>query len=94
MVQQTQGGLLNSGNHGVKHFISLHLVLYLWIALAVCLQADTLAELVHIINVVHPFLVDHLQKDDTLQFTKLLRFRELCLFLLVELDCLFFEILF
>ena len=90
MEQETDGILLDGLEHFVKHVVSCHLVLNLRVSLAVCLQADTLAELIHIIDMIHPLLVDNLQKNDTLKLTNLLLLREFCFFLLVEFNSFLF----
>ena len=94
MIQKTQSSLLDSCDHTVKHFISLKFIFHLRISLSVSLQADTLTELIHIVNMIHPFLIDNFQKDHTLQLTKLLCFRKLRFFFLVKLYSLFFQLLF
>ena len=93
MVQKTQRILLNGQRHFVKHLISGHLVFHLGISLSIGLQADTLTQLIHIIDMIHPFIIHNFQKDHTLQFTHLLLLREFCFFHLVQLHCLFIEIL-
>ena len=47
-----------TGNKLIKHIISGELILYQRISLSKSLKADTLAELIHIINMVHPLTVD------------------------------------
>ena len=42
---------------------------------------------------IHPLAVDHLQKDNALQLTKLFFFRELRFLCLIQLDCLLLELL-
>ena len=66
MEQKTYGIFLDAGDHVIKHIKSCHLVFYERISLAVCLKSDTLTQLIHIIDVIHPLAVDHLQEDDTL----------------------------
>ena len=78
MIQQTDGVLLNTGDHVIEHIKGTHLIFYLWITLSVSLQTDTLTKLFHIIDVIHPLPVNDFQKYYTLQFTNLFRFRELC----------------
>ena len=82
----TDGILLDACRHRVKHLIGTHLVLNKRISLTVCLQADTLAQLIHIIDMIHPLAVDHLQKDHALQLTDLFWFRELRFLCLIQLD--------
>ena len=43
---------------------------------------------------IHPLLVDNLQKNDTLKLTNLLLLREFCFFLLVEFNSFLFLLLF
>ena len=71
--------------HVVKHFIGAHLVFYQRIPLAIGLKADSLAQLLHIVDMGHPFIIDHLKKHHTLNLTDLLPIRELCFFRLIEL---------
>ena len=65
--------------------ISAHLILYQRISLAICLEADTFTELIHIINMSHPFCIDYFQKNNTLDLTDLLCLRELCFLGFVKL---------
>ena len=44
------------------------------------LKSDTLTQLIHIVDMIHPLAVDHLQQYDTLQLTELLDLREFGLF--------------
>ena len=91
-VEQDADGLLGDGcSHCLKHLVSTHLVLNNRISLAVSLQADTLTQLIHIVDVAHPLVIDDFQKDYALQFTDLLCLLELSLFRLVKLDRLFFQ---
>ena len=91
-VEQNADSLLGDRcRHSLEHLVSAHLVLNNRVSLAVSLQANTLTQLVHIINVAHPLVVDHLQKYYALQLTDLLCLLELCLFCLVQLDGLFLQ---
>ena len=90
MEQETDGILLDGLEHFVEHVVGCHFVLDLRVSLAVCLQADTLAELIHIIDMIHPLLVDNLQENDTLKLTNLLLLREFCFFFLVEFNSFLF----
>ena len=54
------GILLDAGGHVIEHIKSCHLVFYKRISLAVCLKSDTLTQLIHIIDVIHPLAVDDL----------------------------------
>ena len=70
--QQTNRILLDTCAHCIEHLIRAHLVLDKRISLAVSLQSDTLTQLIHIVDVIHPLPVDDFQKNDTLQLTDLL----------------------
>ena len=87
MIQQPDRILLNARRHLVKHIKTCHLVLDKRISLSVGLQSDTLTKLIHIIDVIHPLAVDHLQENDALKLTELLRLRELRLLRLIQLHC-------
>ena len=52
--------LLDAGGHDVEHLVACHLIFYQRISLAVGLESDPLTELIHIVDVVHPFPVDYL----------------------------------
>ena len=93
MVQKTDRILLNVLRHFVEHIISDHLIFNLRIPLSVSLQADSLTQLIHIIDVIHPLLVDDTKQNHTLQLTNLLLCRELGFFFLVELHSCFFQLL-
>ena len=72
MVQKTDRILLNVLRHFVEHIISDHLIFNLRISLSVSLQADSLTQLVHVVDVIHPLLVDDTKQNHTLQLTNLL----------------------
>ena len=91
-VEQNADCLLGDGSrHGLEHLVSIHLILNNRISLAVSLQADALTQLVHIIDMAHPLVVDHLQKYHTLQLTNLLCILEFSLLRLIQLDGLFLQ---
>ena len=77
--------LADGGRHGVEHLVAAHLVLNQRILLAVCLEADSLPELIHVVDMSHPLVVNYLQKNHALQLTDLLCLRELSFLRLVEL---------
>jgi len=89
MIQHTYGIFLNGSDHVVEHLKCVHLVLNNRISLAVCHQADTLTEHLHVVDVIHPLAIDTFQKNYSLKLTKLLRFRELSLFRFIKLHSLF-----
>ena len=89
--QSPQRRLCDHVRHFSEHVISHHLILNQRISLPVSLKSDTLTELIHIIDMIHPSGVDDLQQNDTLHFTQLFRFRELSLFRLVGLYCPLFK---
>ena len=76
MQDRTYRIFLNASCHLIKHLVSDHLVLNLWISLAISLKTDSLTQLIHIINMIHPFCVDHFQENDTLNLTHMLRLRK------------------
>ena len=90
MVEETEGILLDGSCHGIEHLVSVHLVLYERITVTVSLKADTLTQLLHIVDVIHPLPVYNLQHNHSLQLTKLLGLRELCLFGFIKLGSLLF----
>ena len=77
--------------HFTEHLISCHLVLYQWISLSISLKTDSLTQLIHIIDMIHPSCINHFQKYNTLNFAKLLCLRELCFFVLISLHSTFFQ---
>ena len=85
MEQDAHCIFTDCGSHAVEHLISAHLILYQRISLAICLEADTFTELIHIINMSHPFCIDYFQKNNTLDLTDLLCLRELCFLGFVKL---------
>ena len=93
MEQKTDCIFLNCRNHLIEHIKASHLVLNKRISLTVCLKSDTLTQLIHIIDMIHPLTVNHLKKNDTFQFTELLDLRELRLLCLVEKYCLLLQML-
>ena len=58
--QRTDRIFRNALGHLIKHVVSDHLILHLRISLSICLKADALAQLVHIIDMIHPFRVNDL----------------------------------
>ena len=91
-VEQNTDCLLGDGSrHGLEHLVGIHLILNNRISLAVSLQADTLTQLVHVIDMAHPLVVDHLQKYHTLQLTDLLCILEFSLLRLIQLDGFFLQ---
>ena len=44
--------------HGIDHVVAGHLVFIHGIALAICLKSDTLAQLIHVIDLFHPLSVN------------------------------------
>ena len=91
MHQDPDGFFLDAGRHGREHLVAAQLILYQRISLGKGLQADTLAKLIHIVDMVHPLPVDDLQKEDALQLTQHLRIRELGFLQLIKLHRLFLE---
>ena len=92
MEEDADSILTDGGSHALKHLISTHLVFYYRIALAVGLKTDSLTQLVHIIDVSHPLIINHLKKDHALNLTHLLGLGEFCFLCLVKLESLLFEI--
>ena len=66
--------------HGIQHIITCHLIFIDRITLGKSLHTNTLAQLLHIVNLFHPLAVDHTQKNDTLDLTEGIRLRELRFF--------------
>ena len=93
MEQNPDGLFLDVLGHLVEHAVAAHLVLHQGIPLTVGLEADALAQLLHIVDMVHPLSVDDPQKDDALQLSDGLRIGELGLFALVELHGLLLQLL-
>ena len=84
MAEQTDRVVLDAGNHLLEHVVSFHLVLNQRISLAVSLETDALAKLLHVVDVVHPLRVDCAEQHDALHLARVLGSRELLLLLLVE----------
>ena len=93
MVQKADRILLNVLRHFVEHIIGDHLVFHLGISLPISLQADSLTQLIHVIDVIHPLLVNDTKQNHSLQLTNLLLRRELGFLLLIELHSRFFQLL-
>ena len=72
MIQHTESILLDRIDHFIKHIKGIHLVLNNRISLSISCQSNTLTKDFHIINMIHPFAVNALQQNYTLQLTKLL----------------------
>ena len=60
MEQHSDRLLTDILGHLIKHLVTAELVLHQRISLAIGLQAHTLTELIHIVNVIHPLPVNHL----------------------------------
>ena len=60
MAEHADRILFNALCHIFKHLIGIHLIFYKRISLSIGLQADTLTQLIHIVDVVHPLSVDNL----------------------------------
>ena len=88
MEQQADRILPDAGHHVIEHVIAGQLVLVQRVAVGVRLQADALAQLIHIVDVVHPLLVDRLEQDNALQLADLVLVVELRFLLPVLLFCL------
>ena len=58
---------LNGVDHLFKHIEAFDLVLYDWVLLTVGTQADTLAEHIHVVEMLHPLVVDYAKHDDLFQ---------------------------
>ena len=93
MHQQTDGVLLNGCAHLVEHLIAGQLILHLRVALRIGLRADALLQLCHVVDVIHPLLIDHTKQADALQLADCFLIRELRFLRLVELHRLFLELL-
>ena len=91
MEQHTQGVFCDRSRHCIKHLKSGQLVLNERISLCERLQADTLTQLIHIIDMSHPLAVNGLEQYDTFEFPDCLRLREFCFLCLIQLDCALLE---
>ena len=91
MVQKADRFFLDIGSHGIEHIVGAHFVFDYRISLSICLQTDSLAQLFHIINMVHPLIVNDFQQNHPFQFTNLFRFRKFRLFQLITLNGFFFQ---
>ena len=56
------------GRHGFKHIKALVAVLHNGILIAHCAQSDTLAQLIHCIDMIHPMLVNRQQQEPAFHF--------------------------
>jgi len=93
-VEEDADGLLHDvAGHLVEHVIAGHLVFDQGVVLAVGLEADALAELFHVVDVVHPLAVDDLEDDDALEFADGFGFGEFGFLGFVEGDRLLLELL-
>ena len=93
MEQQTYRILTDTVGHGIKHLITAHLILNQRIPLGISLQADSLTQLIHIVNMGHPLVIDNLQQNNPFQFTDSLRFREFRFLAFIQLHSFFFQLL-
>ena len=93
LVKYAHRLFLDAPHHFLEHLIARNLVFYERILLSIRLQADSITEDIHIINMAHPLLIHHLQEDDTLRFTHLFRIRELRFLLFIKTDSLLLQIL-
>ena len=91
MEQSTDRSLCDGIRHLTEHIVSLHLILNQRISLSISLKSDSLTELIHIINMIHPTCINYFQQDDTLHFSELFSLRELCFFTFIRLDSTFFQ---
>src|SRR5699024_5945748 len=79
----------NLNNHFLKHLESFCLIFLQWIILSICTQVNTLTQLVHLVDMIHPFGINRTQYDYFLKFTHL--FRRQFLFFLVIAHFDFFQ---
>ena len=91
MSEDADGVLTDCRRHIIKHLIGAHLVFHQRIAVSIGLETDTLAKLIHIVNMGHPFIVNNLKKNDALDLADLLCIREFCFLGLIELDRFLFQ---
>ena len=78
---------------GIHHIVGDHLIFIDRISLAIRLKSDTLLELFHIVNLIHPLVIDDTKEDDTLNLTEGFCFRELSFLGIVEFLSLVVELL-
>ena len=64
--EETRCILLDGFHHGIEHVITRQLVLNYRITSAHGLETDTLSQLCHVVDVVHPLHINHLQQCHTL----------------------------
>ena len=73
-VEQVADGLfLDPFHHGAEHVVALALILDQRVALAVSAQADALAQVVHLVQVLAPLPVEHREHHPALDFPHDLR---------------------
>ena len=89
-VQHLHGVFLNTFNRFVKHFKTDKLVLNQRILLSKRAQTNALPHLIHVVDMIHPLLVNHLQQQNPFRFPELFNIVKLLLFLLIELMRFFF----
>ena len=76
MVHQRSDLVLDVGFHLLEHVERLDLVLDERVALTVSAQVDAVAQHVHVVEVLHPLLVDDAQHDDLLELAHVLLAKE------------------
>ena len=76
-----------------EHVEAFFCILLNRIMLRIRAQIDTTFEFLHIVNVIHPFGIDHFEQDDTLQLTHD-SWGEFCLSLCIEFGSFLLQILF
>ena len=80
----------NGCNHIFKHRKTFHLVFAKRICLAVRTKVDTLAKLIHCINMIHPFRINCSKNNNFFKFTHLF-FRELLFFFIITSFCMIYQ---
>ena len=79
--------------HVIEHVIALVFVFLNRILLTICLKSNTLTELIHIIDMLHPVSVDTSKKKHTLCLTDSFRIREFSFLFFIEVGNLFLYLL-
>ncbi len=90
MEEKTNGLFSDILRHLIEHIIAVELIFHKRILLGIRLKPCTLTQLIHVINMIHPLPVNHLEKDHALNLPDCFRLREFRLLALVQLHCLFF----
>ena len=78
--------------HFFKHIIRRKFIFNQRISLCISMQTNSLAHLIHIVNMIHPFLIDDAQHHDTLQFPHPFFVADFLFFQFIQLHAQFFQV--